>query len=198
MRPSSAPSSISVTVSPARSGTEAPPGLGEARPHGGLGDRLIARQDVGQRAHVAGALHVVLSPQRIDPSAGDAQVAQQELEIRAGERVVGAARVLGDAHREQQRARPMLPEDAGSAADVGGADTGDRRRPLGCGVLHTVGEGLEALRARRDKGRIHPAAGDQHVRQRVEQRHVGARPQPQVEHGRLHDGDVAGIGHHDG
>ncbi len=43
-----------------------------------------SREDIGQRPHVAGALHVVLSAQRVDAAAFEAHVAQEHLEIGAG------------------------------------------------------------------------------------------------------------------
>ena len=57
---------------------------------------LIAREDVGQRPHVAGALDVVLAPQRVDPAAFKTDISQQHLQVGAAHDVVDPAGVLGD------------------------------------------------------------------------------------------------------
>ena len=80
-------------------------------PTGGrVGDRLIAREHVRQRPDVAGALDVVLAAEGVDSRSRQAEVAEQQLEVRAGIRVGGPARVLGDAHGEQERPGPVAPQ----------------------------------------------------------------------------------------
>ena len=61
-----------------------------------LHDVLEARELVGDRTHVAAALHVVLSSQRVQTTAVFANVAGEEPEVDQGEHVVDRGVVLGD------------------------------------------------------------------------------------------------------
>ena len=71
----------------------------------GVGDLLVAGQDVGQRAHVGGALDVVLAAQRVDAAAvGRADAAGQDGEVAQRPHAVGAVGVLGDAEAVDDRA----------------------------------------------------------------------------------------------
>ena len=97
-RPSIMASMVSVTVKPGASGKLGAPGGAQLRPRRLVGDLLVAGVDVGQGADVAGALHVVLAAQRVHAGPGLAEVAGEHGEVADGEHVVGAVRVLGDAH----------------------------------------------------------------------------------------------------
>ena len=57
---------------------------------GRVGDLLVAREDVGQGAHVAGPLDVVLAAQRVDARARAADVAGEHGQVGAGLDVVHA------------------------------------------------------------------------------------------------------------
>ena len=59
----------------------------------------VARERVGQRAHVAGALHVVLAAHRVHAGVGDADVAGDHGEVGEVHDVGRADGVLGDAER---------------------------------------------------------------------------------------------------
>ncbi len=58
---------------------------------------LEARQSVGDRAHIAAALDVVLAAQRIETAAVAAHVAGEEGEVDEGDNVVDGVVMLGDA-----------------------------------------------------------------------------------------------------
>ena len=62
-----------------------------------LGPVLKPRQAVGDRSHVAAALHVVLAPERIEPRSPPAHVAGEERQVAEREDVVHGVVVLGDA-----------------------------------------------------------------------------------------------------
>ena len=79
---------------------DAPVGF-ELRADVGVVDLLIAGEDVGHGAEVAGALHVVVAAQRIGAGAGPHVVAGDEKQIGDGGGGVGAAAVLRDAHGEE-------------------------------------------------------------------------------------------------
>ena len=115
------------------------PGRLELFLHLGVGDRLIGRVDIGQAAHVARALHVVLAAQRVDAAAGHAHVAQQHLQVRQVHHVAHAHDVLGDAHRPDHGHRLVRRQDFGGLVELLHRDAGDlsdlvrrvllRRRP---------------------------------------------------------------------
>ena len=62
-----------------------------------VGDMAIARQLVRERTHVAGALDVILSPQRVDPDAGAADIAGRHRQVGDRHYRRGALAVFGDA-----------------------------------------------------------------------------------------------------
>ncbi len=67
------------------------------------GHRQVARQQVEQRGDVGRALDVGVPPHRHDAATGPADVAEQELDDRAGADVLDPDAVLGPAHRIDQR-----------------------------------------------------------------------------------------------
>ena len=71
-------------------------------PRAGLGvvlDVLEARQLVGDRAHVAAALHVVLAAQRVEAAPVPADVPAEQPQVDQRQHVVDGVVVLGDAER---------------------------------------------------------------------------------------------------
>ena len=77
---------------------DAPFGI-ELRPQLVVLDVLEARQPVGERAHVAAALDVVLATQRVDAAAVATDVPGQQDQVDEGEDVVDRVVVLGDPER---------------------------------------------------------------------------------------------------
>ena len=72
----------------------------------GVGDLLVAGEDVGHRAHVGGALDVVLPAQRVRAAAvGGADAAGQRREVAERPHALGAVRVLGDPEPPDDRPR---------------------------------------------------------------------------------------------
>src|SRR5690606_38144143 len=74
------------------------PGVLEALAALVVRDRHVARQEVVERAEVAGALDVVVSAKRIRSGPGLAEVAREQEEVAYGGAEVGAGDVLGGAH----------------------------------------------------------------------------------------------------
>jgi hypothetical protein len=65
----------------------------------GVGRRInVAGQDVEQERHISSTLHIVLTTQGIDTTAGTSHVAKQKLDQRKGFYVLAAHSVLGDTH----------------------------------------------------------------------------------------------------
>ena len=110
------------------------PGLRHRRALASSVDALVAGQDVGQAADVAGALDVGLAAQRVDAGGGPADLAGDHRQV--GERLdeLGAVAALGDAHRV---------EDGGVAADWGSRSSGRRH---GSAVVCVSLPGAQAYR----------------------------------------------------
>ena len=154
-----------------------------------------------ERAHVAGALDVVLSAQRVHADAGAADIAGRHGEVRDRHHRGRALAVLGDAEAiidrgiaaggvQARRAADGLGRNAGQFCDRlrAVALLGDERRP----ILELV-----PVAALAHEGFVHQPLGDDDVRQRREYRDVGAGEQRQVIGGldvrRAHEIDAARI-----
>ena len=84
----------------------------------------IARQFVRERAHVAGALHVVLAAQRVHADADAADIAGGHGEVRHAHDHGGALAVLGDAQAIVEGRVAAGGVEPGRGAQVGGRDAG--------------------------------------------------------------------------
>ena len=125
--PRSMPSNICDRCQPRSGGSLACPGGLEARARLVVVlDVLEARQLVGDRAHVAAALHVVLAAQRVQARAVAADVAGQQREVDQRQDVVDRGHVLGDAERPAEdrpvgarvRVRELADDLRGHAGDA--------------------------------------------------------------------------------
>ena len=157
------------------------PGLAEQLARHGVGDVAIAGQLVRERTHVAGALHVVLAAQRVDADAFAAEVAGGHREVGDADHHGAALAVLGDAEAVIDRAVAALGVQPRRAAHQGRRHAGDFGHRLGRVLRqrHELAPFLEraGLAALGDERLVDEAFGDHHVRERVDQRDVGARPQ---------------------
>ena len=137
-----------------------------------------------ERAHVAGALDVVLAAQRIHPDAAPADIAGRHRQIGHPHDRGRALAVLGDAEAVIDRGvaaagvKPrggadILGRNAGELAQPsrGCSPAGDERRPIGKGV------GVAALA---HESFVDQPFGDDDMRQGIEHRDVGAGPERQV------------------
>ena len=96
-------------------------------------DVAIARQFVRERAHVAGALHVVLAAQRVHADAGTADIAGRHREVGDRDDRGRALAVLGDAEAVIDRAIAAGGEQPRRFAQILRIDAGhDRGRLPGC------------------------------------------------------------------
>ncbi len=102
----------------------------------GVVDFLVAGEDVGHGAEVAGTLDVVVSAERVGARAWTHVVAGDEEEIRECGGGVGSAAVLGDAHGEEDADAVGCSDLVGNGGEGGGGDARDA-----FGVFE--GEGLE-------------------------------------------------------
>lgn len=164
----------------------------EHHAHGIVGDVPIAGELVRERAHVAGALHVVVAAQRVDADTGAAKVARHHGEVGNGHHRRGALAVLGDAkavidfgiaaRRIEARGRTQF-----RSVDAGIFRDGFRR------VAFLGDEGgpfaeIFELAAFAHERLVHETFGDDHMRHRGRHCHVGAGQEGQV----MLCGDVRG------
>ncbi len=162
----------------------------ELRPELVVLDVLEAGQPVGQGAHVAAALDVVLAAQRVEAAAVAPDVAGQQREADQGQDVVDRVVVLGDPEGPADHRPVGRREGVGQLADRLGRDAG-----LALGVLEGVRldlrpVGLEAGRGALDELAVLEAGGDDLAADRVGQRDVGADVEPEPEVGPLARSDV--------
>ena len=175
-------SMASVTVRPGVSGSSTPQAARELRPRRRVGHLLVAGVDVGQGAHVAGALHVVLAAQRVHAGARPAEVAGEQRQVADGQHVLGAVRVLGDAHRvDDGGARGRAPNRRAASTSLSAGTPVISSTQLRRVRRQDLAQRLEALGALGDELLVGQALVEDDVHEAVEQRHVGARPQLQVQ-----------------
>ena len=171
------------------------PGLAELFLDLGLVDRLIGREHVWKRAHVARALHVVLSAQGVDAAAGFADVTGQHRQISRLPDVLDAGGVLGDAHGEEDGGFVRFGVEMRRLDQFIGRDAADLLDALRGVVRHFFFERLEALGALFDEGLVRQPVADDDVHHAVNPGQVGAGFLAQVQVGDLRDLRKARIRH---
>ena len=129
--------------------------------------RLIVGIDHGDQAHIGGPLHVILPAQRVQAGIGPADLAGHERQGDQAAGIVGAVRMLRDAHApEDDRGfgRGISPRDLPDARRLDPADRRDRLRAV---FEHGLFQGLKAVRVRVDKALIVQLFADDGVHHRV-------------------------------
>ena len=145
-------------------------------------DLLVAGQQVRQRAHVGGALDVVLAAERVDPAgAGPPDVSGQDREVGERSHAVGPVRVLGDPESVDDRRRARLAVEESGASKVVGPHAGYPLDLLGRVLVQQRAQLVHAVRALAKEILVGVAFGQQHVGQPVEDRHVRAWPALEVD-----------------
>ena len=175
---------ISTTVSPRLGGSVVPQNSSYMLRMVGILDRLVVGEEHRDQARVRGALHVVLPAQRMQARARPADLAGDERQRDQAARVVGAVRVLGDAHAPEDDRALGAGVEARHLADGGGGDAAHRLHLLRREVLHLRLQALEALGVRLHVLDVDHALRDDDVEHGVEQGDVAARLELQ---------DVAGV-----
>ena len=151
---------------------------------GVVGHVAIARQFVRERAHVAGALHIVLAAQRVHADARPADIAGQHGEVGDRHHRGRALAVLGDAEAVVDRAIAALGEQPCRAADFLRRHAGKLFDFLRA-VLRLGNEGRPVLELRpvaafADEFFVEQPFGDDDMRQRRHHGDIGAGLQRQV------------------
>ena len=140
---------------------------------------LVARIDIGQSAHIACTLHVVLSAQWVDAAGGLAHVAGEQRQIADRLHVICTVRVLRDSHRVENSARLVGRIQARYRGDFLPGHAGHLghkfRRILG----QRLRKRLEIFTILADKGFVTKRFIYDHARHAHQQRGIAARAQLQ-------------------
>ncbi|MND29242.1 hypothetical protein D3C80_197460 [compost metagenome] len=163
------------------------PGTLELGAHALVGNVPVAGQLVGERAHVARALHVVLPAQRVHPYPFAADVAGGHGQVGDAHHRGAALAVLGHAQAVVDGRVAAGGVQPGGGADLLGRYAADRAKHFG-GVFRQADEVAPAgeifgFAAGIDEALGQQAFGDDHVGQGVEHGHVGTGAQLQVQLG---------------
>ena len=101
-----------------------------------------------ERTHIGGALHVVVATENIGAAAGNAHVAERQLQGAIGARVVVADGVLGAAHAPDKGAGAIVGHGLGGGKNLPFRHAGDAldfsRVPF-LDFLHDVVHAIDAL-----------------------------------------------------
>ncbi len=155
----------------------------------------VGRQQVGQAAHLAPAHGVGLPGQRERPRTAAANLAGGQVQVDQRGVLVGAAVALVQALAVQRQGGGVATKPACGLHDVvflQAADGGHVPR----GVLaHPVAQGFKAGGVGLDVGRVTQALPQHQVQHAVEQGHVGARQQGQVQIGHFRGLGAPRVGH---
>ena len=169
------------------------PGVFHLLAVGRIGDHLVPGEDVGQAAHVAGALNIVLAPQGVDAAAQNAHIAGEHGQVGQGLDVVGAHGVLGNAHTVNNGGSLGLGIEPGGLDQIRRGHAADLFH-IFRGVLgHRFFQGLKIFGAFG-----HVVGGleiffDNDVHDAVNDRDVGARLLAQPEGGMFHQVNAPGV-----
>lgn len=173
------------------------PGLGELGARGRVGDLLIARVQVGQHAHIAGALDVVLATHGARPELGlPIWPATQAMEAM----VCTVFRFCFCWHTPMPQ--PMMAKASpcvhlGSLVDQRGFDTRDVLYGFGSVVLDGLPPLVKAVRVLGDEFLVVEAIVDQAVGKGVEERDIATVLDRKVDIGDTRGFDMARVGDND-
>ena len=157
-------------------------------------DGLIARVYVGQAAHIAGPLHIVLSPQWVDARRRLPEVPGEQREVADSHHVAGPVNVLGDPHAVDDGSRFRAGVAAGGFDDVFPRHPRDPLDEVRVESGQGFFESLETLRPAVDEGLVVELLVPDHPHHAHEQRDVRAGSVPEKDMGEAAQLDLFGIG----
>ena len=174
------------------------PSLGKLGAHGGVGDFLVARVQVGQHAHIAGALDVVLATHGRETGVGFADLAGNAGDGGDGVHRLQVLLLLAYAHAPANDGRGLRRGvHLGSLVDQRGLDTRDVLYGFGSVVLDGLPPLVKAVRVLGDELLVIEAIVDQAVGKGVEERHVATVLDRKVDVGDTRGFDMARVGDDD-
>ncbi len=173
------------------------PGVGKLLPRLRDRHRLIGGENIGQTAHIAGSLNVILSTKRIDSTRLDAHIPAQHGQVGDALHPVRPVDVLGHAHGVDDRCSRGFGVKPGGGDEVIFGDPGDLLNLLGSVGSHHLLEFLKSFGALRHVFLGVEALIDDHVHHPVEPCHVTSRFHPEPDFGMVHHVDPSGIDNDD-
>ena len=147
---------------------------------GGVADRLVVGIHHRNQADVGGALHVVLSAQRMQTGAGAADLTGDHRQRDQAARVVGAVHVLRNSHAPEDHRRARRREHPRHRAQRLRIDAAHGRHRLGAEARDVVAKLGVTARAVRDELRIDEILLDDRMHHRVQHRDVAVGLELQV------------------
>ena len=150
------------------------PGGGEFRPHGGVGDLLIAGEQVRQHAHIAGALYVVLPADRPHADVGPSQVAGEQRQACQAAHHVHRLAKLGDPHAPHNGGGRGGGKHAHRLANCLRADPDNLFHCFRGVILHRLAVGVQPFGVAFDIGFVVQLLLQQDIAEGVHQRHIAA------------------------
>ena len=158
---------------------------------------LVDADATGQRTrittHVRRALHIVLPAQGVHARTGPADIARQQRKIDQGHDRFNALYMLSHTETVHHQGWPCSGIETRRLADQIGIDTAQWRSAFGCPVSKMPLHCDEAVCTRRNKFAVIQALAHDHLRHRIEEWDVAARPQGQMQIGDRRQFDAARV-----
>ena len=158
-----------------------PPGFFEFLADGWVLNGLVIGVDHGDQAGIAGALHVVLAAQGMQPGACFAHVPRHQGQGDEAAGIVGAVGMLGDAHAPVDDGVLRRAEGLGDQANRFGVHAADLCDAFGRVVRHARFEGFKIFRVLGHIVFVHQTLGQDGVHHGVVESDVSARFDAAVE-----------------
>ena len=158
---------------------------------------LVVGEHHGDQTRVAGALHIVLSTQGVQPGAQASDLAGDAGQRDQAAHVVGAVHMLAHTHAPQDHGGLGLGVGPCHFTKGGGGDAADLGHPFRRKVFDVVPQGVEILGPVVDEIRVVQLLFQDGVQQGVEQRHIGIRLELQGAPGVSREVGAAWVHQHD-
>src|SRR5579859_1272320 len=159
----------------------------------GVFHMLETRQAIGNGAHVAAALDVILSAQRIDAAAIAANVAGEQREVDEGYYVVDRVVMLGDSESPAELGARGLGVNVRGLPNYAGGDAGIALGALQRVFFHASPVGFKAAGGILNKLCVGKSGGDNFAAHGVGQRNIGTNIQAQPNIGPLRGAGAAWV-----
>ncbi len=172
------------------------PDLGKGTAHAVVLHALVVGHEHRDQPGVRGALHVVLPPQRMQTGARPSDMAGHERQRDQAAGIVGAVHMLRNAHAPEDHPGARAGKGAGDIAQNLGFDAAERRHLFRAEILQVRFLGFPVLGVGLDILAVVKLFLDDHMHDRVQHGHVGARAELQHVRSEPAQADPARI-HHD-
>ena len=167
----------------------------EALHHFSIGEFLIAREIARGCTHITGALHVVLSTDRVDARPWLSEVACDHSQVRQRHYAFSATSMLGNTKAVHDSSGTRFPIQLCRGNQIASIDAADFRHVFRCVLFHHRLEVVKTFRAFCDKRLIDKTLVNKHPCNTIGKRNIGARVQFQMNIGFSRKTNIARIDH---